>query len=274
MVLDRPLRLLRPLSRAGSLELFPSTDISPTGAGPLAKPIALAPGAMLLPGWAAPEASRLMDAVEQVTAVAPFRTMQRPGGAAMSVGMTNCGSWGWLSDAQRYRYSNVDPVSGKPWPAMPSWLAEQASAAAAAAGHPGFAPDACLMNRYLPGNKLSLHRDEDEADLGAPIVSVSLGLPAVFLWGGLQRSDPVQRVRLAHGDVVVWGGPARMSYHGVNPLKDGDHPLLGAQRWNLTFRMARARYESVSPAADGRAQVVGAGDKPCRVRQQLDLKRR
>ena len=169
--------------------------------------------------------------------------MLRPGGAPLSVAMTNCGAYGWVSDARRYRYSATDPDTGLPWPAMPAWLLQQAQAAADAAGHFGFAPDACLINRYLPGAKLTLHRDEDEADLTGPIVSVSLGLPATFLWGGLHRRDAVQRVPLQHGDVVVWGGPARMSYHGVNPLKDGYHDLLGSERWNLTFRMAHARYQ-------------------------------
>ena len=205
-------------------------------------PQTLSPGAVLLRGWARAQAAQWVAQVAAVTAQAPFRTMVRPGGAPLSVAMTNCGAWGWVSDARRYHYSATDPQSGRPWPAMPAWLQQQAQAAADAAGHPGFAPDACLINRYVPGAKLTLHRDEDEADLSAPIVSVSLGLPATFLWGGLHRSDPVQRVPLQHGDVVVWGGPARMAYHGVNPLKDGHHDLLGSARWNLTFRMARARY--------------------------------
>lgn len=241
----------RPLSQTGSLELFPEAAPLLAGGTLLAKPVALVAldtGAALLAGWATPEGPRWIDAVRRITDQAQFRSMLVPGGASMSVGMTNCGAWGWVSDAKRYHYSEVDPVSGKPWPHMPQWLAERASAAAAAAGHSGFAPDACLINCYRPDSKLSLHRDEDEADWSAPVVSVSLGLPAVFLWGGLQRSDPVHRVRLAHGDVVVWGGPARMRYHGILPLKDGDHPLLGAQRWNLTFRMARARYTATPQA--------------------------
>lgn len=199
-------------------------------------------GAVLLRGFAAALAPQWLAAVATVTAQAPFRVMQRPGGAALSVAMTNCGDWGWVSDARRYHYSSSDPVSGQPWPAMPHFMQEQAVAAAAAAGYPGYAPDACLMNCYQPGAKLTLHRDEDEMDWSAPIVSISLGLPCTFLWGGLRRQDPVRRLPLTHGDVLVWGGPTRMAYHGVNPLKDGQHHLLGAQRWNLTFRMAKRYY--------------------------------
>ena len=199
-------------------------------------------GAVLLRGFAADLAQLWIEAVQQVAAQAPFRVMTRPGCAALSVAMTNCGDWGWVSDAQRYSYSSTDPVSGQPWPAMPTFMVEQAVAAAAAAGYPGYAPDACLMNRYQPGAKLTLHRDEDEMDWSAPIVSISLGLPCTFLWGGLRRQDPVRRVTLTHGDVLVWGGATRMTYHGVNPLKAGSHHLLGAERWNLTFRMAKRYY--------------------------------
>lgn len=202
----------------------------------------LSPGAVLLRGWARAQAPEWAAQVAAIAAQAPFRTMLRPGGAPLSVAMTNCGAYGWVSDARRYRYSATDPDTGLPWPALPAWLLAQVRAAADAAGHPGFAPDACLINRYRPGAKLTLHRDEDEADLSAPIVSVSLGLSAMFLWGGLQRRDPVQRVPLQHGDVLVWGGAARMNYHGVNPLKGGHHDLLGSERWNLTFRMAHACY--------------------------------
>ena len=207
----------------------------------------LSPGAVLLRGWARAAAAEWVAQVTAITAQAPFRVMLRPGGAPLSVAMTNCGAYGWVSDARRYSYSATDPDTGLPWPAMPAWLLAQAQAAADAAGHPSFAPDACLINRYLPGAKLTLHSDNDEADLTGPIVSVSLGLSATFLWGGLQRRDPVQRVLLQHGDVLVWGGPARMTYHGVSPLRDGQHALLGRERWNLTFRMARARYGGAAP---------------------------
>ena len=206
----------------------------------------LSPGAVLLRGWARAEAPEWVAQVAAITEKAPFRVMLRPGGAPLSVAMTNCGAYGWVSDARRYRYSATDPDTGLPWPAMPAWLLAQVQAAADVAGHPGFAPDACLINRYWPGAKLTLHRDEDEADLSAPIVSLSLGLSATFLWGGLHRRDPVQRLPLEHGDMLVWGGPARMTYHGVSPLKDGLHALLGSERWNLTFRMARTRYSAVA----------------------------
>ena len=152
--------------------------------------------------------------------------------------LTNCGALGWVSDRRGYRYDRVDPLGGQPWPPMPALFARLAREAADAAGHPGFEPDACLVNRYEPGAKLSLHRDADERDFTQPIVSVSLGLPATFAFGGAKRSDPASRVPLEHGDVVVWGGPARMRYHGVLALKDGVDPLLGRQRINLTFRKA------------------------------------
>jgi alkylated DNA repair protein (DNA oxidative demethylase) len=157
----------------------------------------------------------------------------------MSVAMTNCGERGWVSDRSGYRYDAVDPETQRPWPAMPQLFRTLAQDAAAAAGYAGFAPDACLINRYLPGTRLSLHQDRDELDLRAPIVSVSLGLPAVFLWGGLRRADRPTRVRLAHGDVVVWGGPSRLVFHGIAPLAEGDHALTGRERINLTFRKTR-----------------------------------
>ena len=153
--------------------------------------------------------------------------------------MTNCGSAGWVTDRSGYRYDSADPESGKPWPPMPPSFRALAEQAAAEAGFDGFAPDACLVNRYQPGARMSLHQDRDEGDFGAPIVSVSLGLPAIFLFGGLQRSDKTQRYRLEHGDIVVWGGPARLAFHGVAPLADGEHPRMGRQRINLTFRRAR-----------------------------------
>jgi alkylated DNA repair protein (DNA oxidative demethylase) len=169
---------------------------------------------------------------------APFRRMLTPGGHQMSVAMTNCGSVGWVTDRTGYRYDANDSETGKPWPAMPRSFRELAAHAADHAGFGGFSPDACLINRYQPGARMSLHQDKDEEDFAAPIVSVSLGLPAIFLFGGLKRSDKPRRFRLQHGDIAVWGGPARLVFHGVAPLADGEHALLGRQRINLTFRKA------------------------------------
>lgn len=192
----------------------------------------------MLRGFALARQAELLAALERIATAAPFRHMETPGGLRMSVAMTNCGTWGWVSDRCGYRYVACDPADGRPWPRMPRPFATFAAAAAAAAGFAGFAPDACLINRYAPGARLALHQDKDERDLAAPIVSVSLGLPAVFLFGGDARSDRQRRLPLQHGDVVVWGGAARLRYHGVVPLKDGRHPLLGPQRINLTLRRA------------------------------------
>jgi alkylated DNA repair protein (DNA oxidative demethylase) len=200
--------------------------------------LVLAPGALVLGGFACPDAAALLDALAHVADQAPFRHMSTPGGRRMSVAMTNCGALGWVSDRGGYRYSELDPESCRPWPAMPDAFLELAARAAERAGFPGFAPDACLVNRYDPGARLTLHQDRDEHDFSAPIVSVSLGLPAVFLFGGERRRDRPQRVTLAHGDVVVWGGPARLRFHGVLPLADGRHPLTGRHRVNLTLRKA------------------------------------
>ena len=199
----------------------------------------LDPGAMVLRGFAGARESALKDDVARVTAAAPFRHLVTPGGFRMSVAMTNCGELGWVSDRRGYRYDPVDPESGARWPAMPESFLALARDAAARAGYDGFAPDACLINRYAPGARLSMHQDRDEKDLRAPIVSVSLGLPAVFLWGGDQRADKARRVPLHHGDVVVWGGPSRLRFHGVLALKDGEHPFAGGHRINLTFRKVR-----------------------------------
>ncbi|QDX31171.1 DNA oxidative demethylase AlkB [Dickeya poaceiphila] len=198
----------------------------------------LAPGAMLLRGFAWQQAGELLAALEMVTQRAPFRHMVTPGGHTMSVAMSNCGPRGWVSDEQGYRYSTQDPRSGQPWPAMPACFLQLSQAAASAAGYPGFSPDACLINRYAVGAKLSLHQDKDEQDLRQPIVSVSLGLGAVFLFGGRKRSDPCQRLALTHGDVVVWGGPSRLYYHAILPLKRGPLPagMSDEVRFNLTFR--------------------------------------
>ena len=200
----------------------------------------LDPGAMVLRGFARAREAALKQDVERVTAAAPFRHLITPGGFRMSVAMTNCGELGWVSDRRGYRYDPVDPDSGERWPPLPESFRALAADAAARAGYPGFVPDACLINRYEPGARLSMHQDRDEKDLRAPIVSVSLGLPAVFLWGGDVRADKARRVALQHGDVVVWGGPARLRFHGVLALKDGDHPFAGAHRINLTFRKVRA----------------------------------
>ena len=201
--------------------------------------VAVAPGAVLLGGFARGAESELVAAVREVTGQAPFRHMLTPGGKRMSAAMSNCGDLGWVTDRSGYRYASEDPQSGRPWPLMPDPIFRLAAAAAARAGFAGFAPDACLINRYEPGARLTLHQDKDERDYSAPIVSVSLGLPAVFLFGGARRADRPQAVRLVHGDVVVWGGPARLRYHGVRPLADGVHPLLGRYRINLTVRKAR-----------------------------------
>ena len=197
---------------------------------------ALDPGAVVLRGFALACESALKDDVDRIAAAAPFRHLVTPGGFRMSVAMTNCGELGWVSDRRGYRYDPVDPESGRPWPALPESFRALARDAAARAGYPGFAPDACLVNRYAPGARLSLHQDRDEKDLRAPIVSVSLGLPAVFQWGGDARTDKPRRVALQHGDVAVWGGPSRLRFHGVLALRDGDHPFAGGHRINITFR--------------------------------------
>ena len=199
----------------------------------------LAAGAWLLRGFALETADELLAAIEHVIADAPLRHLITPGGFRMSVAMTNCGALGWVSDQRGYRYDACDPLSGRPWPAMPPVFLDLARTAAEAAGFPRFTPDACLINRYEPGARLTSHQDRDENDFRAPIVSVSLGLPATFLFGGDARKDKQQRVPLQHGDVVVWGGPARLRYHGVLALKDGHHRVLGSQRLNLTLRRAR-----------------------------------
>jgi DNA oxidative demethylase len=196
-------------------------------------------GAVLLRGFARPLETDLIADLRAIVAQAPFRHMVTPGGHPMSVAMTNCGNAGWVTDRGGYRYDANDPEAGKPWPQMPPAFRMLAEQAAAEAGFTKFLPDACLINRYQPGARMSLHQDRDEHDFGAPIVSVSLGLPAIFLFGGLKRSDKPQRYRLEHGDIAVWGGPARLFFHGVAPLADGEHAVMGKQRINLTFRKAR-----------------------------------
>ncbi|WP_424631878.1 DNA oxidative demethylase AlkB [Bradyrhizobium sp. SYSU BS000235] len=215
-------------------DLFDDIDIDDIG-----HDVTLAPGAMLLGGFARSRESALITEVHAIAERAPFRHLITPGGHRMSVAMTNCGNVGWVSDHRGYRYDAIDPDSGRPWPTMPDVFVALARDASAKTGFMDFRPDACLINRYEPGAKLSLHQDKDELDLDAPIVSVSLGLPATFQFGGFKRSDRPERHRLRHGDVVVWGGPSRLAFHGVLPLADGEHPLLGRQRINLTFRKTR-----------------------------------
>lgn len=200
--------------------------------------IALGEAAFVLRGFALADAPALLAAVDAIAQRAPFRHMVTPGGFEMSVALTNSGKLGWTSDRRGYRYATHDPLTGNGWPPLPDVFLRLARNAAAEAGFPGFTPDACLINRYVPGARLSLHQDKDEQDYGAPIVSVSLGMPAIFLFGGHRRADRTQRIPLFHGDVAVWGGPDRLRYHGIAPLKDHAHTLLGSQRINLTFRKA------------------------------------
>jgi alkylated DNA repair protein (DNA oxidative demethylase) len=200
----------------------------------------MAKGAMLLRDYALSREAELLAAIDAVTAAAPFRHMTTPGGYTMSVAMTTCGAVGWVTDRKGYRYSPTDPITDKPWPPMPASFQALAAEAAATAGYPNFDPDSCLINRYAPGTRLSLHQDQDEQDMSQPIVSVSLGLPATFLFGGPKRGDPTARYPLRHGDIAVWGGPSRLFFHGVAALKGGSHPVLGGKRINLTFRRALA----------------------------------
>lgn len=198
-----------------------------------------AEGAVLLGGLALDSEQEIFSALGTVTAQSPFRHMTTPNGHRMSVAMTNCGHKGWTAQRSGYQYSSHDPLSGALWPAMPEAFSALAQKAAQKAGYPAFLPDACLINRYATGSKLSLHQDKDELDLSAPIISVSLGVGAVFLFGGLERHHPTQKIRLSHGDVVVWGGASRLAYHGIQPLKAGTHPMTGEARINLTFRKVR-----------------------------------
>jgi len=227
-----PRRATKRKREAPSGDLFSETLVTGTGAEPLDE------GATILRRFAEPIAGALVDAIADITATSPFRNMVTPGGYTMSVAMTNCGRLGWVTDRRGYRYDPLDPLSGEPWPALPPMYRDLATRAADAAGYASFEPDACLVNRYEPGTRLSLHQDRNERDFTAPIVSVSLGLPAVFLFGGPRRQDRARRVRLESGDVVVWGGPTRLTFHGVAPLADGEHPLTGRHRINLTFRKA------------------------------------
>jgi alkylated DNA repair protein (DNA oxidative demethylase) len=201
--------------------------------------VALGREASLLTRFTASQAPALLAAIDDIRRVSPLRHMVTPGGWTMSVAMTNCGEVGWVTDRSGYRYDAIDPETGQAWPAMPTAFSALAAGAAAAAGFAGFAPDVCLINQYRPGARLSLHQDRDERDFSNPIVSVSLGLPAIFLWGGQKRAARPTRIPLMHGDVAVWGGVDRLTFHGVHPLADGVHPMTGAVRYNLTFRKAR-----------------------------------
>lgn len=215
-----------------------SADLFGDTLDPVRRKEPLGDGALLLRGFALAEEAALLEALDVILAQAPWRHMITPGGQRMSVAMTNAGQLGWLSDRRGYRYEPRDPLSGQAWPTMPSVFQRLAASAAARAGFAGFEPDACLINRYEAGTRLSLHQDRDEHDFGQPIISVSLGIPAVFQFGGLQRTDRPLRVPLTHGDVVVWGGPARLRYHGVLPVKAAHHAVLGDCRINLTLRRA------------------------------------
>lgn len=219
-------------SRAAQTELFDS------GASPVEDREELEPGALVLRAFCRDQAPELLDTIDAVAHAAPFRHLTTPGGQRMSVAMTNCGDAGWLSDRRGYRYDAIDPETNRPWPAMPDVFVSLATRAASAAGFEGFAPNACLVNRYEPGTRLTLHQDRDEGDFAAPIVSVSLGVSATFLWGGIRRAARPRRIRLEHGDVVVWGGPARLNFHGVDTLREDQCALTGSRRFNLTFRRA------------------------------------
>ena len=210
----------------------------PGAASDATREVPLAPGAVWLRGFARASSPQLLADLAAIAASAPFRHMLTPGGRRMSVAMTNCGEFGWLTDRAGYRYDRIDPETGRQWPDMPGCFRALARSAADRAGYPGFAPDACLINRYAPGTRLTPHQDRDERDYAHPIVSVSLGLSASFQFGGAKRRDPMRKLPLRHGDVVVWGNESRLAYHGIAGLKDGRHPLLGALRINLTFRRA------------------------------------
>ena len=223
----------RTQSQTGMSDLFAEV-------APMVETEKLADGAFLFRRFVAEDAGSIVETVTQIAKISPFRHMITPGGKRLSVAMTNCGSAGWTTDRQGYRYAKIDPETGASWPPMPSAFQQLAERAAERAGFGGFEPDSCLINRYEPGAKLSLHQDRDEKSYEFPIVSVSLGLPAKFLFGGLARTERPRWFRLENGDVVVWGGPSRLAFHGVDTLADGEHPLTGRFRLNLTFRRALA----------------------------------
>ncbi|MDB6142119.1 MAG: alkB [Pseudomonas sp.] len=222
----------RPGSEPATLDLF--ADDAPQA--PRTEQIG--PRSFVLRGFALPLVEQLLPALQRILGRSPFRHMVTPGGFTMSVALSNCGQLGWVTDRSGYRYTRIDPDTGQPWPDLPDLFMQLAQSAASESGFPGFIPDACLINRYVPGAKMSLHQDKNEQGYEWPVVSVSLGIPAMFLFGGMERSDKTQRVPLFHGDVVVWGGEDRLRYHGVLPLKQAEHPQLGEQRINFTFRRA------------------------------------
>lgn len=211
-------------------------------------PLAIGPGAFCFKGVIAQDAAEILQAVKHVVAKARFRHLTTPGGRRMSVAMSNCGLQGWVSDHAGYRYQATDPITGQPWPDMPEVLLATARSLARRAGYDNFNPDVCLINRYRAGDRMGLHQDKDEGNVTAPIVSLSLGMPATFIWGGLQRTGPTQRFVLEHGDVVVWGGEDRLRFHGVAPLKAGEHPLTGKCRINITFRQTGSVKHAVTEA--------------------------
>lgn len=219
-------------SEPHTLSLF-AEDVAQS---PRTEPIG--PRSFVLRGFALPLIDQLLTALQHVVEQCPFRHMTTPGGFTMSVALSNCGDVGWVTDRKGYRYTRTDPETGNPWPALPEVFMQLAQAAATECGFAGFTPDACLVNRYVPGAKMSLHQDKNERSYQWPVVSVSLGIAATFLFGGPERSAKAQRISLFHGDVVVWGGEDRLRYHGVLPLKLAHHPLLGDQRINFTFRKA------------------------------------
>jgi alkylated DNA repair protein (DNA oxidative demethylase) len=225
--------MTRPEPHPATLSLF-DEEVAAVPAGVES----LATQAFVLRGFADGAAFTLLKDLRAVEALAPFRHMQTPGGFAMSVALTNCGRLGWTTDQRGYRYSELDPLTARPWPPMPESFLALARSAAASAGFPDFEPDACLVNRYLPDSRLTLHQDKNERTFDAPIVSVSLGIPATFLFGGFERNDRAARILLRHGDVVVWGGVDRLRFHGVLPLKHGLHTTVGEQRFNFTLRRA------------------------------------
>ena len=216
-----------------SLDLFTGQDLQQP-----ARVERISEQGLVLRGFALPRIAEILDALDRVLGQAPLRQMQTPGGFTMSARLSSCGDLGWTTDWEGYRYSPVDPLSARPWPPMPEVFLALAHTAAATAGFADFIPDACLINAYAPGAKMSLHQDKNERSYTAPIVSISLGLPAIFQFGGFERSAPAQRISLFHGDIMVWGGVDRLRFHGVMPIKPGQHDLLGEQRINITLRQA------------------------------------